>query len=279
MGPYTLERVPPLEVAELHRIYVQGLTVPTLTYLDFRLRENIESIGVRVDGEPVAVALVRPAHALYASPVLVGLVAPGQSFPDLHCFFRQIVEEYGIRSVWGRTDDAILTELLLVDDWKILPRAPLLLLEDVVEAPSPAGVEIRHLEHADLAATTAFMGSLSAEERGKRGDDLRIQKLLHDRVLDGLFVDGKLRGLCQLHPQYEPVFVSLEVIIAPALRRQGLGVSLASAVAHAELEAGRQVVAILDREQRGHRAFVEALGSRLVASYYIAVPPESSGRC
>lgn len=270
--------LPPVEIAPLQRRYIAELPVPTLTDLDLRLREQIRGVGVKIEGQAVAFALIQPTPGPgFPGPMLLSLAAPGQNSSELRHFFRAVVRQEQIQSMWGRSDDALLLEVLMLEGWRLFSMGPLLIL-DAVEPQAPLeGVEFHHLLPSDLDTVVELM-ALIPEAPEELTDRNELRKQLQDRILDGVRVDGKLAGVARLLPQHHPGYVGLEVHVAPAYRQKGLGRLLGIEVAQEELNAGRVLISAFRSEELNSRRLVESMGARVAAVYYLAVPPwQNSG--
>lgn len=262
----------PAEVASLQRDYVAALPVPTLSDLDLRLRDGIRPVGVKVGSQPVAFALIQP-HPVEGlpAPLLVAIAAPGQSSIELRRFFREVVRQHHIAAIWGRSDDALLLEVLMLEGWRFQPMGPLLIVDDLTPAPVMEGIELRHLTPADLEIVAQLYARIPEAEGGLR-DRNEIRKLLQDHVLDGLLEGESLRAVVQLIPQHHPQYVSFTVAVDPEHRRRGFARLLAADAAAEEIAADRQVIAAFGVGDSSSRRLVESIGARVAASYYLAAP-------
>lgn len=274
---HSLEALKPVEIAPLQRRHIASLPVPTLTDLDLRLRDAIRGVGVKVGTEAVAYALIQPhPPARLPGPLLLSIAAPGQNSSELRQFFREVVRQERVMAVWGRSDDALLMEVLLLEGWRLLSMGPLLLLEEVEPIAPPPGVEVRHLLPADLDAVCALLSRIPETPESLR-DRNEVRKQLQDRVLDGVQDGPDLVGVARLLPQHHPSYVSLEVLMDPVARRNGLGRLLGVDVAYEEIQAGRVLVAAFESDQLASRRLVESMGAHVAALYYLALPPWSMG--
>jgi len=259
---HALVPLAPVEIAPLQRRYIGSLPVPTLTDLDLRLREQLRGVGVKVEGEAVAFALIRPDPGpTLPGPLLLSLAAPGQNSSELRQFFREVVRQERVQALWGRSDDAMLLEVVLLEGWKLLSQGPLLILDAVETQEVVPGIEVRHLLPSDLDDVGRLMAGIpEAPEELRDRDELRKQ--LQDRILDGVLVDQKLVGVARLMPQHHPAYVGLDVHILPSHRQRGLGRLLGIEVAHDELNAGRVLVSAFRSEEVARRRLVESMGRR-----------------
>jgi len=257
--------------AEIELLPAEKSTALTLEVGDLEIQQ------VKVEGEAVAFALIRPDPGpTLPGPLLLSLAAPGQNSSELRQFFREVVRQERVQALWGRSDDAMLLEVVLLEGWKLLSQGPLLILDAVETQEVVPGIEVRHLLPSDLDDVGRLMAGIpEAPEELRDRDELRKQ--LQDRILDGVLVDQKLVGVARLMPQHHPAYVGLDVHILPSHRQRGLGRLLGIEVAHDELNAGRVLVSAFRSEEVARRRLVESMGAKVAALYYLAIPPWGMG--